>query len=166
MRGESLKLSTAPSPPSCSPQDGCGPSATVAFKRLASIMWDKLVQPYSRTLGFIWCKIAFSLLDSAIMCLRGARSSFHIPAHNTDGQDQPLDLVANAARLSDWSSYLNSYKCLLPLDTLSLSSVLLSSLLCINIIIGSVHVCLVVMDLKVKKLRIQTWDPRIVSQLG
>ena len=81
---------------------GWGPAATVAFKRLASLLSDKLVQPYSRTLGFLRCKIAFSLLDSAIMCLRGARSSFHSPAHNNaDVQDQPLDLIAREARLSD-----------------------------------------------------------------
>ena len=81
---------------------GWGPAATVAFKRLASLLSDKLVQPYSRTLGFLRCKIAFSLLDSAIMCLRGAQSSFHSPAHNNaDVQDQPLDLIAREARLSD-----------------------------------------------------------------
>ena len=41
-----------------------GPSATVAFKRLAD-----LNQPYSSTLSLIRCKIAFSLIDSAIACL-------------------------------------------------------------------------------------------------
>ena len=74
----------------------------VAFRRLAGLLSVKHAQPYSTTLGFMRCKIAFSLLDSTIMCLRGARSSFHSPAHNTiGGQDQPLDLVASEARLSD-----------------------------------------------------------------
>ncbi|MDA8002745.1 MAG: hypothetical protein MPL62_15800, partial [Alphaproteobacteria bacterium] len=81
---------------------GWGPSATVAFRRLAGLLSVKHTQPYSTTLGFMRCKIAFSLLDSTIMCLRGARSSFHSPAHNTiGGQDQPLDLIASEARLSD-----------------------------------------------------------------
>ena len=82
---------------------GWGPSATVAFRRLAGLLSVKHTQPYSTTLGFMRCKIAFSLLDSTIMCLRGARSSFHSPAYNTiGGQDQPFDLIASEARLSDW----------------------------------------------------------------
>ena len=56
---------------------GWGPSATVAFRRLAGLLSDKLSQPHSRTLGLLRCKAAFSLLDSTIMWLRGARSSFH-----------------------------------------------------------------------------------------
>ena len=81
---------------------GWGPSATVAFRRLAGLLSVKHTQPYSTTLRFIQCKIAFSLLDPTIMCLRGARSSFHSPAHNTiGGQDQPLDLIVSEARLFD-----------------------------------------------------------------
>ena len=34
--------------------------------------WDK---PYSRTLNWLRCQLSFSLLRSAIQCLRGARSS-------------------------------------------------------------------------------------------
>ena len=80
---------------------GWGPSATVAFLRLASLLLDMRAQPYSMTLGFIRCKITFSLLDSTIMCLRGTRSSFHSPALDKIGDnDQPLDLIASAARLS------------------------------------------------------------------
>ena len=51
---------------------GWGPSATVAFWRLVGLVSDKRMQPNSTTLGFIHCKIIFSLLDSTIMCLRGA----------------------------------------------------------------------------------------------
>ena len=81
---------------------GWGPSATVAFRRLAGLLSIKHSQPYSTTLGFIRCKITFSLIESTIMCLRGARSSFHNPAHNTiGGQDCPLDLITNEARLLD-----------------------------------------------------------------
>ena len=56
-------------PVALSTSSGWGPAVTVAFKRLASLLSCKLVQPYSRTLGFLRRKIAFSLLDSAIMCL-------------------------------------------------------------------------------------------------
>ena len=70
-------------------------------KRLASLLFVKLDQPYSRTLTFLRCKVTFSLLDSIIMCLRGTRSSFHRPAHDTGVQDLPLDLIMNEARLVD-----------------------------------------------------------------
>ena len=40
----------------------------VAFKRLAGLISEKHDQPYSSTLSFIRCKIAFSLIDSAIAC--------------------------------------------------------------------------------------------------
>ena len=80
---------------------GWGPSATMAFKRLASLLYPKLNQPYSRTLTFIRCKVAFSLLDSVIMCLRRARSSFHRPTHDTSMQDQPADLVMSEGWLFD-----------------------------------------------------------------
>jgi hypothetical protein len=72
---------------------GWGPSATTAYKRLASLISTKISQPYSITMNFIRCKISFSLIDSLIMCLRGARSSFHCPDLNL--HDQPLDLIVN-----------------------------------------------------------------------
>ena len=80
---------------------GWGPSATVAFRMLAGLLSDKRAQPYSTTLGIIRCKIAFSLLHSTIMCLRGDRSSFHSPTLDKTGDnDQPLELIASEARLS------------------------------------------------------------------
>ena len=75
------------------------PSATVVFKQLASLLSMKVDHPYSRTLTFLRCKVTFSLLDSVIMCLRGARSSFHRPAHDSSMQDQPLDLIVSEAQL-------------------------------------------------------------------
>ena len=81
---------------------GWGLAVMVAFKRLASLLSDKLVQPYTRTLGFLQFKIAFSLLDLAIMYMQGAQSSLHSPDHNNTGlQDQSLDLIRREARLSD-----------------------------------------------------------------
>ena len=72
---------------------GWGPSATVAFRRLASLISNKVSQPYSATLGFI----AFSLIDSAVMCLRGARSQIHNPSRDLNLHSQPLDLIAYEA---------------------------------------------------------------------
>jgi len=42
---------------------------------------------YSKTLHCIRCKLSYSLLHSAIMCLRGARSSIHHPTTSLDTMD-------------------------------------------------------------------------------
>jgi len=57
-----------------------GPTATVVYKRLASMIAEKN-KPYSKTIHWLRCRLSFSLLRSAIMCLRGSRSSLHHPAH-------------------------------------------------------------------------------------
>ena len=36
-------------------------------------------QSYSRTLGWLWCVLDFSLIRAAIQCIRGARSASHRP---------------------------------------------------------------------------------------
>ena len=56
---------------------GLGPAADSFYKRLASMLADKWKQPYSSTMGWLRCRLSFSLLRSSIMCLRGARSSAH-----------------------------------------------------------------------------------------
>ena len=52
---------------------GFGPSALVTFKRLASRLADKLNLPYSSVMGWLRCRVSFSLLRSSVMCLRGSR---------------------------------------------------------------------------------------------
>ena len=52
---------------------GFGPSARVTFKRLASRLAAKLAMPYSAVMGWLRCRVSFSLLRSAVMCLRGSR---------------------------------------------------------------------------------------------
>ncbi len=56
---------------------GLGPAASTTYKRLASKLSDKWNQPYSSTMGWLRCRLSFSLLRSSIMCIRGARSSAH-----------------------------------------------------------------------------------------
>ena len=80
---------------------GWGPSATMAFKRLAGLISEKHCQPYSSTLNFIRCKISFSLIDSAIACLRGPRTAFHAPARELNLTDHPLDLIHAEVQLQD-----------------------------------------------------------------
>ena len=76
---------------------GWGYSVTATFRRLASLISNKVSKPYSATLGFIRCKIAFSLIDLAVMCLHGAKSSIHNPPRDSNLHSQPLDLIANEA---------------------------------------------------------------------
>ena len=82
---------------------GWGPSATVAFKGLASLLSMKLNHHYIRTLTFLRSKVTFSLLDSAIIVSgEPCRYSSHRPAHDDTGmQDQPLDLIVSEAGLFD-----------------------------------------------------------------
>ena len=54
---------------------GMAIEATSFYKRLASRLAEKWDQPYSSTMAWLRCRLSFSLLRSAIMCLRGARSS-------------------------------------------------------------------------------------------
>ena len=58
-----------------------GPTATTVYKRLAAMIADKTNKPYSKTIHWMRCRLSFSLLRSAIMCLRGSRSALHKPAY-------------------------------------------------------------------------------------
>ena len=53
---------------------GLGPQATTSYKRLASLLSAKWNQAYSLTIMWLRCRLAYSLLRSSVMCIRGARS--------------------------------------------------------------------------------------------
>ena len=53
---------------------GMGSAATVAYKRLASMLSTQRGQSYSSVVSWIRYSTSFSLLRSAVTCLRGARS--------------------------------------------------------------------------------------------
>lgn len=76
---------------------GMAPAATIAYKRLASLIANKRQQTYSRTIAWLRCVIGFSLVKSAVMCLRGARSSYHRPARVE--RDIPLDTAISEGRI-------------------------------------------------------------------
>ena len=68
---------------------GMAKQATIFYKRLASLLDIKRdEQSYSQMLNWLRCRLSFSLLHSAIQCIRGARSSFHLPDHTV-----PMDLI-------------------------------------------------------------------------
>ena len=57
---------------------GMGREATLLYKRLASKISQKKKKKntmYSKTMAWIRCTLSFSLLRSAVMCIRGSRST-------------------------------------------------------------------------------------------
>ena len=85
---------------------GMGASTTVAYKRLAFLLSCKWKSPYCRVMSWLRCRlqVGFSLLHSAIMCIRGSRSSSghlfngHFPAS--------VDLALGEGRLGAVSFFL------------------------------------------------------------
>ena len=69
---------------------GMANGATTFYKRLASCLATKWDQPYGSTMSWLRCRLTFSLLRSAIQCIRGARSSC---GHATKSQPPPMYLV-------------------------------------------------------------------------
>ena len=74
---------------------GMANEATHFYKRLASLLAMKWDQSYSCTLSWLRCRLMFSLLRSAIQCIRGARSS----CGHACKSPPPTDLVITESRL-------------------------------------------------------------------
>ena len=53
---------------------GLGPRAKAFYARLAEVMAEKKQQPRSSVTAWMRCRLSFSLLRSALLCLRGTRS--------------------------------------------------------------------------------------------
>ena len=71
-----------------------GREATMFYKRLADTLSTKNNAHYSTTQAWIRCKLSFSLIRSAVMCIRGNRSTaHHIPSST-------IELSATESRLS------------------------------------------------------------------
>ena len=64
---------------------GMGAAASVFYKRLASLLAEKQAQTYAKTIGWLRCTLSFSLMWSALMCIRGACSTRKQP-------DRPITL--------------------------------------------------------------------------
>ena len=54
---------------------GMGPRAKRFYARLAETLAEKKQQPKSYIVAWMRCRLSFSLLRSALLCLRGTRSS-------------------------------------------------------------------------------------------
>ena len=58
---------------------GMAREATTFYKRLADELSRKQDKQYSLVMGWIRCRLSFAILRSAILCIRGSRSSRHHP---------------------------------------------------------------------------------------
>ena len=54
---------------------GVSKATELTYKRLSSLLATKKDQHYSTVIALIRCRLSFSLLRSAIMCIRGSRSA-------------------------------------------------------------------------------------------
>ena len=79
---------------------GMGQAAAMAYKRMASLLAEKRGQPYCRTMGWLRCVLNFSLIRSAIQCIRGARSARHRPGRLS--LESPIDVAAEESRISGY----------------------------------------------------------------
>ncbi len=74
---------------------GMGPRMSMALKHLARILAEKTGQRYSVTIALLRCRFAFSLMRSALVCLRGSRSI----RRPLTPRMAPADLIASEIRL-------------------------------------------------------------------
>ena len=75
---------------------GMAREATNFYKNLASKLAMKWNQSYSTTISWLRCRLTFSLLRSAIQCIRGSHSS---QGHTCKTLPQ-IDLVTSVSHLS------------------------------------------------------------------
>ena len=68
---------------------GMGPKAKCFYSRLANVMAEKKHQPRNHIVAWMRCRLSFSLLRSALLCLRGTRYS-----SNTHTDTSSLDYEA------------------------------------------------------------------------
>ena len=73
---------------------GLANQANIFYKRLASLLASKWDQEYGKTLSWLRCKLCYSLLRSAIQCIRGARSYRGHPVSSA-----PIDLAIEESQI-------------------------------------------------------------------
>ena len=74
---------------------GMGPAAGAFYARLAEIMAEKKQQPRSSVAAWMRCRLSFSLLRSALLCLRGTRSPAPRPSADLDFEAAVVDSRIN-----------------------------------------------------------------------
>jgi len=81
---------------------GMGTEMSMAVKHLAKKLSEKKKEPYPEVIGLLRCRLAFAMLRSTIVCLRGSRSlkPRNFDLSEEDVLDMPASIVAQEARLS------------------------------------------------------------------
>ena len=72
---------------------GMGPSAKVTYSLIAAKLSEKRGLQYHTTINWIRCVLGFSLIKSAIRCIRGSRSNYRSPRIDTAS----IDLIMHDA---------------------------------------------------------------------
>ena len=73
---------------------GMGRAATTFYKRLAAMLSEKRDVPYCKMIGWMRCRMSFSLVRASVISIRGARSSA-----NKGALHEPIDLPAAEGHL-------------------------------------------------------------------
>ena len=121
---------------------GMGPSTTVAYKRLASLLSQKRDHPYAETMRWLRCRLCFGLLNAAIVAIRGSRSS-----SRSNYTPDSIALAVAEGNVSHYNSYIKGhmncvyYICCFPCFTIIM--------VCIIIII---IIMVLLLDSKKKKI--------------
>ena len=80
---------------------GCAPIASLVIKRLSLLHSEKFNNKYNNTINFIRCRFSFSIIRSAIRCLRGSRSPYrNISIESLDFQRAASDAKVKYLKLS------------------------------------------------------------------
>lgn len=74
---------------------GMAPEATTFYKRLADLIATKRDSSYSVTMGWLRCRLAFAMLRSALLCVRGSRK-----LRSSAAVSDCFDLAVTASRLA------------------------------------------------------------------
>ena len=82
-----------------------GPLCDWFLKHLAGKVADRDPSEYSCVIAWLRCRISFALLSSAVMCIRGSRSSRRSPVNNANRE---LSLARPSFLEEGWVSFLCS----------------------------------------------------------
>ena len=78
---------------------GMGPRARLFYGRLAETLADKKQQPKSFITAWMRCRLSFSLLRSAIQCLRGTRTSKRRPLRVESVESEDFEALVAESRI-------------------------------------------------------------------
>ena len=75
---------------------GVAEEASIFYKRIAELISIKTKKTYTETIKTIRCRLSFSLIRSAILCIRGSRTAKHRPF-----RAEEIDIISSEVRLTE-----------------------------------------------------------------